>query len=402
MSLSPPSTQAVADNIVAQLEASLSQTIPLLPKAFTRVLAKVLAGVVVILYKYGGFSFLQMFVAHATMDETVVNGKTIKPLVEWGRLIGVGDPILATRAELSVTIAVKTIGAPALPAGQQLLKSETGVVYQTVTVLPLDANPVTVTVRATSDQDDGGGAGTIGNLSAGDTIAIANAPGSIDSTATVVAQVVTGADAESVDKYRARIVKRFQQRPQGGAFADYRIWAEDVPGIINAYPYKGSPGEVNVYVEADEASSGNPDGIPTGPQLTAVADAIEIDVAGVATRRPVNAAVSVLPITRQAIDVAIAGLDLSNSSSDEATVKEEIRAGLDEHMRSREPFIVGLSVLPRDDRITVSALGGIVDGIVSAAGGTVTTVGFTVGGITFTAITLGQGEKAKLGTPSYT
>nr|MCH9737100.1 hypothetical protein [Actinomycetes bacterium] len=61
MSLTTPTTKEISDNIIAQLEASFSQTIPLLQKAFFRVLSTVLAGVFILLYKYGGFMFLQMF-----------------------------------------------------------------------------------------------------------------------------------------------------------------------------------------------------------------------------------------------------------------------------------------------------------------------------------------------------
>lgn len=397
MSLVVPTTQTVSDNIVGQIESSISQTVPLLPKTFVRVLAKVLAGVVVILYKYGGFIFLQLFVSTASLDETVVNGKTIRPLVEWGRLIGVGDPNPATRAELLVTITVTSLVGQ-LPAGSQLLRSDTGIVYQTTTVVALDATSKTVTVRATSDQDGNGGVGSIGNLVAGDIIQFANALPNVQTNAVVASTSLAGADAETSDAYRARILQRFQARPQGGAYADYAAWALDVPGIVHVYPYKSdSPGEIDVYVEADPASSGSPDGIPTGPQLTAVLDAINLDVAGVATRRPVNAAVNTLPITRTPVDVVISGLDVIDPLAAQAAIAE----GLDEYLRSREPFIVGLSVLPRDDRITVAALGGIVDGIVSAEGGTVTRLDISVAGSPITALTLGNGEKAKLGARSY-
>ncbi len=81
-----PTTAALRDTIVAQIAGSISQTIPLLPKAFTRVLAAVLAAAIVIVYKYASWQFLQLFVAHATDKETEINGKKIRPLVEWGRL----------------------------------------------------------------------------------------------------------------------------------------------------------------------------------------------------------------------------------------------------------------------------------------------------------------------------
>jgi len=61
MSLVTPTTKELSDNIIAQLEATLNQTIPLLPRAFNRVLAKALAAVFILLYKYGGFIFLQIF-----------------------------------------------------------------------------------------------------------------------------------------------------------------------------------------------------------------------------------------------------------------------------------------------------------------------------------------------------
>lgn len=55
MSLPTQTTQQVADNMVGQIEASLSQTVPLFPKAFT--------GVFVLLWKYAGAIFLQLFIS---------------------------------------------------------------------------------------------------------------------------------------------------------------------------------------------------------------------------------------------------------------------------------------------------------------------------------------------------
>ena len=106
MSLDTPTTAEINAMIIAQLEAELGQTVPFLPKAFERVLAKVLAGVFILLYKYAGFMFLQIFVETASNQNTTVLGQTINPLAFWGRLIGVGDPVAATKAELSLTVTV--------------------------------------------------------------------------------------------------------------------------------------------------------------------------------------------------------------------------------------------------------------------------------------------------------
>jgi uncharacterized phage protein gp47/JayE len=387
-----PTTRQLSDQIVGQLQASLSQTIPLLPKAFARVLAWVLAGAIVIVYKYAGFIFLQLFVAHASAEETTINGKKVTPLIEWGVLLGVGRPHAATRAEQLVSVKV-TNQSGELKAGQTLLRTETRVLYQIVATVALDAPIIQFRIKAIGDDAGGDGSGSIGNLTAGDILSFATQPANVATTATVVSQVVTGADAEPIETYRARIVRRVQRRPQGGAYADYQSWGEEVLGIAHVYPYAGViPGTVELYVEATEESSGSPDGIPTAPQIAAVLDAITLNESGKATRRPVNAAPLIAGIVRLPFDVQISGL-----APDNADNRTAIEDGVDEYLRTREPFIVGLSVLPREDRVTAAAVSGVVDSIVNALGATVTTVTLTPG----PAYTLGHGEKAKLGTPSY-
>lgn len=394
MSLQTPTTSDINDSIISQLQTTLSQTIPLLPKSFLRVLAKVLAGVFMMLYKYCGYIFLQIFVATAQNKDTVVNGIIVNPLVFWGRLVGVGDPIAATQAELIITITVENqVGS--LPSGSQLVNADNGVTYITIGSVPLDAATKQATIRAVSDQTGGGGAGAIGNLEPGDVVSFANPLPNVARDATVDSQSVTGADAEGTETYRQRVIDRFQKRPQGGAYADYEIWGEEVAGIANIYPYTGDPGEVDVYVE----SATEVDGIPTGAQLTAVADAIELDDAGLASRRPANAFVNVLPITRTGFDTVIDGLVVDN----QAQVEADIEAALIEYYLAAEPYIYGLSVPPRKDRITRSALTGLVEDIVTAADGIFTSVTFdvtTVGG-SLELYVLQEGEKAKSVTVSF-
>lgn len=396
MSLSTPTTETISANIISQLEAELNQTIPLLPKSFTRVLAKALAGVFILVYKYAGFMFLQWFVSTATMRETVVNGRTIRPLVEWGRLVGEGDPNPATQAELVVDVTVESQSG-SLPSGSQLINTDTGVTYITIGDVLLDAATVQATVRAVSDQQDGGGAGTIGNMQPGETLSFASPLSNVARETTVASQATTGADAESETAYRARVIGRFQRRPQGGAYADYRQWGLTVTGIIGIFPYTGDPGEVDVYVEATAASSGDPDGIPTSAQLQAVKDAIEQDDNGLASRRPANAFVNTLAITRTAFDIEVSGLNVD----DPATAQTDIQNALEDYLSGREPFIAGLSTLPRRDRIAQTAIGGIVDDIVTAQGGTFSGVSVTENGNTVTVYTLGEGELAKLGSLTY-
>jgi len=397
MSLTTPTTKEISDNIIAQLEASLNQSIPLLPKAFLRVLARALAGVFVLLYKYGGFMFLQVFVRTATISETTVNGRTLSPLIEWGRLIGIGDPAPATNAELLIDITVEN-QTGSLPSGTQLVNSDNGVTYITIGSVLLNASIVQATIRAVSDQAGGAGAGAIGNLLPGATVSFANPLANVSRNASVDSQTVTGADGETTEAYRQRIIDRFQKRPQGGAYADYEQWGEEPAGIINIFPYTSdSPGQVDVYVEATEASSGSADGIPTAAQLQQVLNSIELDQSGLATRRPANALVNAFPITRSGFDVRVTGLLVD----DLAGVQASITSAVKEYFLDREPFIEGLSILPRKDRVTRSALGGVVEDIVSASGGIFSSVIVSKSGVNIELYSLGIGEKAKASTVTF-
>ncbi len=398
MSLDTPTTAEIAENIVIQMQSALNQKIPLLPKAFIRVMSVALAGVIILLYKYAGFVFLQVFVSQASYSETEIGSETVIPLVEWGRLIGVGDPAPATQAELNVLIGVYTTGGT-LSAGTQLYKSDTGVTYLTTAAVTLSSPTNLAVIRASADESGQGGAGTIGNLEAGQTLDVLNPPSNVIPTAQVVSQAVTGADKESEGAYRQRVTDRFSTRPQGGAYADYRQWGEEPAGIANVYPYtSGCPGQVDVYVEATPESSGDPDGIPTSAQLQEVLDSIELDSAGVATRRPANALALTLAITRNGWKVDISGLTVD----DETAVKADIETALTEYFLSFEPYIPGLDAPPRNDRVTRSGVSGVVFDVVSAAGGIFNTVVLKDSSdVVVDVHTLTEGEKAKLLSVTY-
>ena len=397
MSLETPTVASINLTIIAQIESSINQTIPLLPKSFIRVFSKTFAGVFILLYKYAGFIFLQLFVKTATIEDVTVLGKTIKPLVEWGRLIGVGDPARATQAELVVQVTVEAQGET-LTSGTQLLNSTNGVTYLTVGSVLLDAASLSVVVRASSDQGGGDGTGIIGNLSVGQVVAFVNPIASVARDTIVTAQSVTGAESESTELYRARVFERFQKRVQGGALVDYEVWGEELAGIVSVYPYTGaSPGHVDSYVEATSASSGSADGIPTQAQLNAVKASMELDTAGLATRRPAGSFTNVYAITRVGFDVTVFGLAAENV----AVVKSEIDAAITQYFIDRQPFVSGVTLPPRADLISKSALIGEVNSIVSAINGTFTNVTFNVSSnaANLNFYSLGIGEKSKLANP---
>lgn len=386
-------TRELNATIIAQLEADLNQTIPLLPLAFNRVIAKVLAGTTVLLFQYGDWISLQHFVRFASAKLVTVGSRTYVPLFEWGEMVGIGLPVPATQAELELTVNGHT-GGGSLPAGTPFQGVTNGVTYISLSTTVINAPTVTVRVRAQADQAGGDGSGVVGNLVIGDPVSFVNPPAFVTRDTVVESVLVTAAEQEDTELYRQRIIDFFQKRPEGGALLDYRIWAVEVAGIVSAYPYTGIPaGTVRVFAEATVASSGSADGIPTQAQLEAVKDSIELDEEGLASRRPVGVLTAVQAIARQAFTVTVTALSVSADQL--ADVQADITAEITKYFLDREPFIPGVSALPRKDAITKSALVGRVQDIVEAAGGSFGTVNFDSGGGNLIKFTLGVGQKAK-------
>lgn len=386
--MSTPTTKEISSRILSKLETTFGQS---LPKSFTRVLSTVLGGVFVILYKYGGFIALQMFVSTASAKDTDFNGKTINPLREWGRLIGAGDPNPAVNAIILTRIVVEKPGE-ILPAGTQLVNSGNGVTYITQEDIELVEGSQDIEVLAASDTSGNSGAGNAGNLNAGDVLTFANPLGSVGRYSTVVTTIREGLDAEAIETYRARVVSRFQLRAQGGAMVDYKIWGESVSGVSRIYPYTSDlPGQVDIYVDVL-------DGVASQAILNQVKNAVEFDENnGLAQNRPLNALVNYLPMEFVEFNVTISGLSVEGALS----VRAEIRAALEHYFNIRAPYIVGLSTDSRADRITLAAASGVVDDVVNKAGGIFNDMQLFKGQTPISFYMLGIGEKATLVNVEY-
>ena len=365
MPLPPVVVEDIDKQLIASIESKISQTIPLVSKAYSRVVSKGLAGLIVLLFSYNQYTFLQMFVSSASNKATTIFGRTLIPLQEWGLLVGAGLPRAATAAEFNVDATVFNITGNPLESGAQLVSGDNGITYLTTATVLLNAAVVTIPVVAAADQSNNSGVGGVGNLDEGAIVSFVTTPPGVLQDAVVADAIVTGVDGETEDAYRDRVTDRFQKRPQGGALTDYDLWGTEAEGIINVYPYKGPcPGIVQVYCEATELSSGSADGFPTDPQLDDVLAEINLDVNGRATRRPVGVFVEAFSITRKPFEVVVNGLEVSDS----VNVQTRIAEGLDTYFRSLEPYIGGVSVIRRD-RVTHADVGGKVSDIVKASGG---------------------------------
>ncbi len=398
MAIDTTTIKGISDGIVSQLEQSLNATFPLLPKSFIRVLSKAIASVFIMLTHYSNFISLQQYVSTCSSENITVLGFTVNPLNFWGDLIGVGSRKAGERAEHTATVTVSQTGGT-LDAGTQLQSATNGFTYITSQAYAITTPTVEITIRAANDESGNNGVGAAGNLENGDEISFVNPPATIGKNAIISGQIVVGADPEDADTYRQRVITLFKRRKQGGAYIDYKSWGEEVDGIVSVFPYTGDAGEVDVYSEATEASSGSPDGIPTPTQLEAGKNSIELDENGKATRRPAGTFVNSLPITRKGFKVDVLGLSVDN----QAQVETEITTAVDEFFIAAEPFITGLSVPPRLDQISQIDIESVINDVVKANNGSffgINLFDFVTGG-SLTSYQLVEGEKAKLSEITY-
>ncbi len=385
--MAAPTTAEINQNIIAQLEANLNQSIPLLPRAFNRVISKALAAVFIILYKYAGFNALQQFVRYASYGETTINGVTFSPLIEWGRLIGVGDPIAATYAEFDVVlnITLKT-GTATISEGTLFRSSENGYTYAATSSVLIDSADDTATVRVKATTQPG----AAGNVTEGSAVVLAQPTAGVDPNGVRGTERVTAQDAEAEADYRRRVDLRFRQRPQGGSLIDYRTWGEEA-GDVRCYPYKSTllEGQVVTYVRALSA----PDGQPTTAQLTAVLgyQFSSTGAGGVNDRRPVNAQTIAVPISEQAYAVNITGL---SSTTNDAEARAAITAGVEQQFSELAPYIVGLDTGPRTDTVAYFSVIGVVQSIAAQYNGTFTGLTLTRDGSPVESETLPRGTFA--------
>jgi len=388
MSATIPTTAAIESGIVGEFESKFGITVPISNKSFLRVLSRVLAGLITTLYKYGGALVLNMFVKYASYEETTINGKKIVPLIEWGRAYGEPDPTAATRASYYVLVTVTT-QTGTLANNTQLRNTSSGVIYLTVGAVALDAATKSVLVRANGDPDGNSGKGIQGNLTVGDELEFVSPTENVSRIATVTSEVDHAVDGETEAEYRARVYNRSRKRKQGGAAVDYEFWAKTVDGITSVYPYKGDPGIVQVYV----AAAAETNGIPTASQLTAVEVAIELDDGGLASRRPISSFVVVNPIYRTAFTAVVNGLTVTD---DQADVEDQIETAIEAYFASREPYVHGLTLDSRKDRITATAVASAAQDVVDAYNGIISSVTVAEGGDSIIVRALGMGEKASV------
>jgi uncharacterized phage protein gp47/JayE len=383
MALRIPTTQELADQNLAGLEGALGQTAPVGDKAFLRVLAVVEALAATGLYKLAAERIKQVLALTATGSDLDVLGaeyNTTRHAAEATRL----------------TIALPALSATIIPITAEFIGVANGVRYLMESSVEAVAGVATCTVIADV-------LGAVGNLAVTDTLNIASPVAGAETVAAVTVVDNTGADTETDAAYRPRVLFAMRSTTGGSNATDHKVWAEEVAGVLRAFPYAGRPagegtsypGDRTVYIEADSGV----DGVPAAGLLTEVRTALATDPVtglGRTTLGLTDSTLWVEAITRTAANITIT--TLVTPSGQEATVKAAIVDALTIYFAAVVPFVVGVDLeQDRNDRVTAVSVADIVQDVLTATGSSASAVACSLGA----TYQLTLGTLLKLGTMTY-
>jgi uncharacterized phage protein gp47/JayE len=343
-----PTAKEIKDRIVSDLENKLNQTTPLLPKAFNRVLAGALSGLILLLYQVILWTYSQIF--PDTADLTA-----LKLL---GALVDV-EQLPATFTVLETTVP-GTESAPVTVG--TLFRGANNMVYKVTLGGFVTGGIATVNVTAQES-------GEIGNLPNGSVLDIVSPDPALIGTATVTASIIDGDDAESDDSYRTRVSAAYKKRKTGGSPVDYEAWGLETPNFDWISPLDNPilPGDIIVYGKVDNQT----DGIPTQNQLDQMLEYLLVDpVSGLRDRHPIAPTPIPTPITRKEFDVVIFIQDGTPS------IETDITAAVTDYLENRQPFNVATTLI-RIDTISRGGISDVANDIANPQGSTVISANLT-------------------------
>jgi uncharacterized phage protein gp47/JayE len=332
-----PTTAELYEDILADLEAEYGESIPAFGKVFLRAIAGVQAAKLKLYYL--AIANIQKNIFVDTADPEASGGT----LERFGRIKLGRNPFPATAAQYEIEVT-GTIGA--VIDSLTTFKSDDdstnpGKLYILDTTFTLASSPDTLVVRALE-------AGLDSQLDVGDTMTATIPIANVDKQAEVVSESVTPLAEEDIEDYRVKALNAYRTEAQGGAGADYRLWAADAQGVLQVYPFakEGYANEVDVFVEATTEDSTDGKGTPSALILENVAEVIELDPD---TTKPINERgrrpltvfiVHCLPVVP--LDVEITINDFTDVTVDEQT---SIENSIEELINSIRPFVASIDIL---------------------------------------------------------
>ena len=324
-----PTTKEIKERITADLNSKINQTTPDIAKAFNKVIAGALAGIITLLYQMIVWTYRQIFPATADLFSLVLLGSLVN--------------IFQLKSVFAVLTADITGTETYVPPEGAQFRSSSNVVYIISSTGAISGGTASVELTAQTS-------GEIGNLVNGSELSIVSPDPQLTGTAVITATTTSGDDAETPDSFRARVISEYRKRRTGGAPADYESWGLETPNFnwISPLDSPTLAGEVEVYGRVDN----QPDGIPTGNQLTELYNFLRIGPnTGIRTRHPIGPDVIPLPISRFEFDIEIF---IQNTSP---SLESSITSAVTNYVETQEPFNEAIATIKKD---TISE-GGIAD-----------------------------------------
>jgi len=302
------SLSTIVDNIISDFQTRITGATSLMRRSVLRVIARVMAGAIHLVYEYLDYQSRQLFALTADQAglETIAS--------EYG---------LSREAAIQATgsgTATGTVGS-IIPAGSQLQSVE-GEIYSIDTAVTFTGSSATVDFTAVEG-------GTDGNEAAGTILSFVSPIVGVNTSVTVDSDGITGGeDEETDDELRTRLLARKRMPPHGGASFDYESWALEYSGVTRAwcFPQYAGVGTVGVaFVRDDDVGSI----VPNAAERAAVRAYIvshEDPATGLTVGCPVTAepGLTMVELTELAVDMTIKVYP--NTSAVQNAIEQELES----------------------------------------------------------------------------
>jgi hypothetical protein len=370
MSINLPTTQKITDNILVFLEGQLEQVAPTNEKAFLKVLAAILAFSDTLMLKYAAERSKQNLAKTATGDD----------LKNIGLDIGI---IFKTAIAAVLKIEIIATDGTVIPQNTPLIGDANGLRYFSDAEETATGGVATITATCEIDGADG-------NLNDSETLTLNTIIPNAQNIGTVTKTVIDGANEEDQEVYRERVLIAQRAVRGGGNAFDHKIWAEEVEGVFEAYPYSGKPfdpptisypGDRTVYIQCD--TDIDPDGIAPPSLLATVKEHLMNNQTTGLLRPPLGLTDETLYVESIARDlVAVTIYDLVVTLDNETQVKADIDSAVKQYLFNLHPFVDGIDQAQnRQDTLTTPSLSSIVNDILLINAASANEVTFTVAAV---------------------
>ena len=322
----PELIQRVRNDVLSRLS-----TDDVLRRTDAEVYARVMGGVA-----HGLYGFIEWL-----SKQVIYDTAEAEYLERWCSIWGINRKVAAP----AIGTVTFTVQAGSLIPSGTLLQALDGVQYQTSADATVSASTTTASVTALVPA-------AAGNRATGQNLTLVSPVVGVQSTATA-GLLSGGADVETDDALRARLLARIQQPPHGGASYDYTAWALEVPGVTRAwvYPAELGLGTVTLRFVRDNDGTGTAI-IPDAGEVAAVQAYID-------AHRPVTAQLIVVAPAAVPLNFTIQGLAPAT-----LTVQAAVQAELAD-LLLREAVPGGIILLSHI-RAAISAAAGETDYVLIA------------------------------------